>query len=314
MSANTIVLKGSLGRRHEEAKAASGAVIKPGHLLQRNSSNEVLEHSVFGGKAYEIAKEDALQGNSVLDAYVVGEPVLIHRMSASDKVQGRLPANAPAVVINDPLVSNGDGCVVKRMGGSGDVLYTNVAASAALTASSTETAFDKSFTVPANQLQIGDTVRIRGQVIASATNSTDTLTVKVYIGGIAGTLLASSGALDVANSDICVFDVLLTVRTIGATGTFVASGLMTIGVPGTATVKTFAVASTTIDTTATQQIAVSGQWSTTSGSNSCRLDQLLITKDSFYGGGSGGEIVGFADEAVNNSAESDEAFIAFWVA
>ena len=58
--------------------------------------------------------------------------------------------------------------------------YTNVAASTAVSNSTTETLFDKSFSVPAMALRVGSLVRVRFQGIATATNSTDTLTIKLY--------------------------------------------------------------------------------------------------------------------------------------
>jgi hypothetical protein len=154
-------------------------------------------------------------------------------------------------------------------------VYATVAAGTALTASQTETALD-SFTIPAGRLAAGSVIRIRSQVIATATNSTDTLTVKLYYGGLAGTSIISTGALDVANSDVAYIDCSLIVRTQGASGTVIGAGLQTIGPPASATAKPFTLASSTIDTTAAQAITVSGTWSTTSASNSCRSDVLIV--------------------------------------
>jgi hypothetical protein len=153
-------------------------------------------------------------------------------------------------------------------------LFNSVAASTAVTASSTETDFDQNVTVPANVLKAGDAIEIEGLVVATATNSTDTLNVKLYIGA---TLLAQTGAIDVANNDPLYFRAFLTIRTIGATGTFVASGLIVTATAG-GTLKAFLLASTAIDTTATQKIKTSGTWSTTNAGNSARLDQFKVTR------------------------------------
>lgn len=147
-----------------------------------------------------------------------------------------------------------------------------VAAGTALTASSTETSLG-SHTIPANRLRVGSRIRVRAQVIATATNSTDTLTLKLYIGGLAGLLICTTGAVDVANNDIGYIDAELVVRT--AT-TAVAAGVQGLGVEGTVTAKPFKMASGTIAINVANDITVSGTWSTTNGGNSCRIDVLDV--------------------------------------
>jgi len=153
--------------------------------------------------------------------------------------------------------------------------FTQVAASSALTASSTETSLG-SFSIPANRLRAGTRIKVRAMVKATATNSTDTLTVKLYFNGITGTAVASTGALDATNNDLALIDMELVIRTVGASGTVVAAGMATIGPAASATLKPVILDSSTIDTTIAQVIAVSGQWSTTSGGNSCRLDVMSV--------------------------------------
>lgn len=158
------------------------------------------------------------------------------------------------------------------------LLYASQAASSAISNTVTETAFSTSYTLPANRLRNGAVLKIRYQGIATATNSTDTLAIKLYIGGLAGTLLHSHTATDVANNDVFSGEYELIFRTIGATGTMVGCGTCK-SIPAaesTATYKDDILASTAIDTTATQAIAVSAQWSVASASNSCRLDFIRI--------------------------------------
>jgi hypothetical protein len=106
-------------------------------------------------------------------------------------------------------------------------------------------------------------------VIATATNSTDTLTVKGYIGS---TAYVATAALDVANNDIAVWFMDIVVRTIGASGTVVAFGSQSIGTPATATMKPYNLASTTIDTTADITLDAKATWSVANAGNSCRMD------------------------------------------
>lgn len=157
--------------------------------------------------------------------------------------------------------------------------YANNAASAALTASDTETAFDKKGTLPANFLKPGDIIRVRFQGIATATNSTDTLLCKVLIGG---TTVHVQAAVDVANNDAFQGDVCVVVRSIGATGAVVASNLAPVigsakqDGSSAVTVRSEFLASTAIDTTVANDVKVHGKWSTTNAGNSCRLDLIQV--------------------------------------
>lgn len=156
-------------------------------------------------------------------------------------------------------------------------MYTQVAASTAVSNTITETLFDKSYSIPANTLKAGSVVRVKYWGIATATNSTDTLAIKLYIGGLSGTALVSHAAVDVANNDIFFGECDIIVRTAGASGTMVARGLYkTTAAEGTATMKDDILASTTLDTTAAQVVGVSATWSVASSSNSCRLDFLTV--------------------------------------
>jgi hypothetical protein len=158
------------------------------------------------------------------------------------------------------------------------VVFTNEAASTAVTNTTTETLFSTQYSIPPRSLAPGQRIKIRYQGIATATNGTDTLAVKLYIGGLAGTLLISHAATDVANNDVFAGEYELIVRTIGATGTIVGVGTYK-SVPaaeGTATYKDDILASTTIDTTTAKVIGVSATWSVANAGNSVRLDILSV--------------------------------------
>lgn len=148
-----------------------------------------------------------------------------------------------------------------------------VAASAAVSNTTTETAFDKTVTIPADTLQPGDVIRVRAQAIATATNSTDTLDLQLRLGT---TDILATGAVDVANNDIGYIDAEIVIRTIGASGTMVAAGVVALGVPGTVTAKPKLMASTALDTTAAISVNVSATWSVANAGNSVRLDVLDV--------------------------------------
>jgi hypothetical protein len=154
------------------------------------------------------------------------------------------------------------------------MLFALVAASGAVTTTSAETAFTGAqFTVKGNSLRPCDVLRIRLQGIAPATNSTDTLTIKLYLGA---TVIIATAAVDVNNNDEFFIDVEIVIRTNGAGGTFVAAGTQALGTPGTATMKPFLLGSTAIDTTADQLIKATATWSTNNAGNSCRVDILDV--------------------------------------
>lgn len=162
--------------------------------------------------------------------------------------------------------------------------YTNVAASTPITNTTTETTFDARYSIPANSLQVGSKIRIRYQGIAPATQSTDTLTIKLYLatditaGSIVGTTLIAHAATDVADNNVFQGEFELIVRTVGASGTVVGCGTYK-SVPaaeGTMTIKDDILASTALDTTVAQIAAVSAAWSVAAAANSVRLDVMIV--------------------------------------
>lgn len=296
---NRIVLKSIMGERYEDAPMIASGVtnILPGQLLMRTAgkiwtpgseTGTFRPHNLAGKRAERLfAKEDANQGKTILggyptlpynppgavSGYLPGDIVAAFVGSPGDVVFARLQAGQ-VVTGGESLMSAGDGSLI--VAENDRLLYDNVAASAAVSNTVTETLFNKSYTIPANFLQVGDVLRIRGQVIATATHSTDTLTLKLYLGGLAGTAIISSGAVDVADGDIGFFDVTIVIRTIGASGTFVATGLYSLGVPGTVTAKPFLKASSAIDTTASKVLGIGATWSVADAGNSARLDIFTV--------------------------------------
>jgi len=175
----------------------------------------------------------------------------------------------------------GEYLIVLRRSTAAVHLYANTAASSAITNTANETAFSVgSFTLPANFLHAGDELWITGQGIATAHNGSDTLTIKLHIGGLAGATIFASAAVNVAVNDAFYFEAQLIIRAIGnaSTGTFVASGVQALGTPGTATAYHFFKASTNVDTTVTEQLVASATWSAASASDSCRLDMFTVDR------------------------------------
>jgi hypothetical protein len=290
------------GRRIE---GAANAALKPGHLLERMSTGKLRKHTTYGGQAERIfALENALLGGTIDDAYAADDLVEGILAGVGDVINARVPANAPAITVGSLLISNGDGCLIKPTTNGTHTLYANAAASTAISNGvSTEQDFSLTYAIPANTLQVGDVVVIKGHAVVSAAAGTDTLTVKIYIGS---TVIAATAAVNATTADIVSFELTLVVRTIGASGTFVAMGYVCNGVIGTATALPLHLASTTIDTTAAKTIKASATWSATTATCTVALQSLIVEMSRVVPN----SILASAEEAVDNSAGASEAFCA----
>ena len=109
-------------------------------------------------------------------------------------------------------------------------------------------------------------------------NGTDTLAVKLYIGGTSGTALISHAATAGVVNGTISGEYQLIVRTIGTSGTVVGCGTYksVVAAEGTATYKDDILASTAINTQTAQDVVVSATFNSTSASNSVRLDNLTV--------------------------------------
>lgn len=106
----TILLKGD--GLYKEALA--GGAITPGHLIDRNSSNQFVVHATAAGNAYPMfALEDEAQGKDITDAYASGEIVNAVIPQKGAEIYAIVAAAAPAIAIGDELESAGNGTVRK---------------------------------------------------------------------------------------------------------------------------------------------------------------------------------------------------------
>jgi hypothetical protein len=303
---NTIYLKGD--PRYDEFNNA--AICKPGQILLRNSTGKVIPHNVVGGSGpIIVAIEDALRGFTKDDAIPNNDLVRCYHAKKGDMFLCRLAAGEN-VANGAKLMSAGTGALQAYPSGGGDTLYNITAASTNITNTSAETTFSNgSYAIPANTLKAGDIVRIRGRATVTGQNSTNTHQVKVYLGS---TAIADSGAVALAANDVVEWDLTLTCRTAGASGTFVLSGTIAAGTPGTVTTKAVQLASTAIDTTVANTVAVKSTASAASTGNIIRLDEYSITEND--AATSGFAVLFEAAEAKDNSAGTDDTWIRALVA
>lgn len=151
------------------------------------------------------------------------------------------------------------------VGGEGSILSSSAVIGAATTS---EVAFDKSLTVPANALAAGDVVivQVGGTVIDN--NGSDELTVRVRIGG---EIASASAGVNVADNDAFSATVACTVRTAGASGTFKSS---TNGGVGTAVWSH--IGGSSLNTTTATAITASAQYNASHADNEVQLDTLSV--------------------------------------
>ena len=158
----------------------------------------------------------------------------------------------------------------------GALMGAIVAASTAINGTQeAETAFDRNATIPANALEAGSIVRIRAQGIHTSTTGAETHSLILKIGA---TTVYTAAAIDPANNDIFVIDLEVCIRTAGVAGTCVGAGsALPAGASGTGTMKAVHLASTAIDTTVDNVVAVfvDRQAAATDG-DSMRLDHLSV--------------------------------------
>jgi len=157
--------------------------------------------------------------------------------------------------------------------------YTTItaqnAAGTALTSSTTETVIPTaaqcqgSRTIPANFLKVGNQIRVRARGIYSTPTGSDTINMRARYGGTGGVQLAATGAVDPGLASTAFgwdIDVVLTVRSIGASGTVVAAGGFHVrqdnATNGTNNWFPMGANTTiTIDTTVATTIDLTAQWS-----------------------------------------------------
>lgn len=151
------------------------------------------------------------------------------------------------------------------------------------TNSTTEAVLD-SVLIPAGSLMVGKVYNVKGKIRATATNSTDTLTVLATFHTSAttgGTTIGTSGAVDAADNDVVYFDIDLIPQSAAGSsaGTIEVCGSMSVvGAEGTVTMRAVHHALSSINYLANQYFVVTGDWSVASASNSCVSESLYCAE------------------------------------
>ena len=159
----------------------------------------------------------------------------------------------------------------------GEIISQTSAVTVASTAAET-TLLASAYTIQANWLTAGKTLRIRGRGVIGNTG-TPTFRLRIKLGGAtvmdttALTMTAITGSMDF------MLDADITIRTAGGTGTAIGAGGLSYQTANvTAPIKLSAPTSstTTIDTTSNSSFDITAQWGASSASNTITLTTLTV--------------------------------------
>ena len=138
-------------------------------------------------------------------------------------------------------------------------------------------------TLPAGYLYIGQRIRVVGYGIFS-TSGTPNLTLGIYYGGVAGTLLAGTGTVATASGAASTpWRIQLEIRvvTLGSSGTVWCNGLCTspastLTVPPLLWIPNSQTQPITINTTTANALTVGATWGTASSSNTITCEDFYV--------------------------------------
>jgi Pectate lyase superfamily protein len=156
---------------------------------------------------------------------------------------------------------------------------TAIAAEVDVTNTTTETTV-VSLALPGGLLAAGSTWRIsaRGTIQVAATSGT--LTFRPYIGGTAAAQAAQMASQGSAGGPVSFWaEFLVTVRTAGSSGTYLAHGAGEIELPSRVNLSTSSLATAAVDTTAAAPvIKLTAQWAAASASNALAVSIASISR------------------------------------
>lgn len=166
------------------------------------------------------------------------------------------------------------------------------ASGTAIATSATETILFPNVTVPANYLQDGRRLRLRGY-FAYGTTATPTLTFTLRWGGVSGTVIAKSAALTTTSAvgggasmtALGEFEIIIQTRSNGTAGTLMTNGSVTAftsTAPTAGTVTNYGIpmviasgstggttpVAVAVDLTADTALALTATWGTSNAANS----------------------------------------------
>lgn len=174
-----------------------------------------------------------------------------------------------------------------------ETISWETASGTAVANTTTETILFPNKMIPANYMQDGRLLRLTAYG-GYGTTGTPTLQVRLRWGGVAGTVMAASGAITTASglgggaSMTALWEIrlLVQVRANGTSGTTMTNGLFHAGTTGTAAMSDYPIASgstggttpavATIDLTADTALSLTATWGTANAANSIQGHNYVI--------------------------------------
>jgi len=148
----------------------------------------------------------------------------------------------------------------------------NILADSAARTGTTEAVFSNgSWTIAADRPVAGSVIEFEAIVRCTGQNGTDTQTFAVRLGGVSGTVIASTGALDIGNGEFAVIKGKIQIRTAGGSGTLVAHSEVGLSTAGLGLV---ALGSTAVATNASLALVVTADASSAHAGNTSVLQEF----------------------------------------
>lgn len=122
--------------------------------------------------------------------------------------------------------------------------------------------------IAANELHTGQVVKVRVLGRYSTANASDTVTIRLKIGGTT-ILSVVSAAANVTNAPLDI-EFIFTVRSDGASGTIIGFGRVELNNQAKSAAST---STTVVDTTIAEDVTITAEWSSADPSNSLSIDQ-----------------------------------------
>ena len=189
-------------------------------------------------------------------------------VSSIDNVIGELE-QAVADILGVPVNTD----ITEAVGG-GRAKYAQITDSAAIANTTVETAFNKTYTIPANSLAVGNVVKVRAFGKYSS-NSLSSLTLRIRLAG-SWMFSVVNGAAQTGTDMAWYAEAIGIIRAIGASGSIengvglgytfaTAFGAAGVGIPGF-----------TFDTTVNKVIDLVAQWGVASAGNTITMLGLTV--------------------------------------
>ncbi len=185
-----------------------------------------------------IAAAEALISGVTLGALTASR---VLTLDANGRLSGRLPVGWEYNIVADSSAATGDA----------EAVFSN-----------------GSYAYVAGRLEATRIIEYVAQFRVTGQNSTDTHRFRVRLGGLAGTILADTGVLNLANGGRARIHGFATVRTAGASGTVIGDAHITLAA-GAANAP---LGSTTLNTTISQALAATVVASSANAGNTSVLE------------------------------------------